>query len=116
MRIAALQMLARAGDVTANLAAIADAAEAAKARGADLLVAPELATTGYGAGDAILELAESADGQTGGAAGADRGGDRRRHRCRIRRAGGERVYNAAALLTPAGERMVYRKRHLYGPL
>jgi predicted amidohydrolase len=115
MRIAALQMLARAGDVPANLAIIAHAAAAAKARGADLLVAPELATTGYGAGDAILQLAESADGEqvaqlaqiavkTGLAVVAGF----------AERAGG-RVYNAVALVTPAGARIVYRKSHLYGP-
>lgn len=115
MRIAALQMLARAGDVAANLAAIADAVAAAKARGADLLVAPELATTGYGAGDAILEFAESGDGEqvarltqiaaaTGVAIAAG-----------FAERDGEHVYNAAALVTPAGERTVYRKCHLYGP-
>ncbi len=62
MRLAAFQMVARMGDVAANLAMIADAAAEASRRGAALLVAPELATTGYGAGDLIRSLAEPADG------------------------------------------------------
>ena len=48
MRLAAFQMVAQAGDVAANLAMIEAAAAEAKAKGAELLVAPELATTGYG--------------------------------------------------------------------
>ncbi|WP_368856103.1 nitrilase-related carbon-nitrogen hydrolase, partial [Klebsiella pneumoniae] len=48
MRIAALQMQAACGDVSANLARIEQAAKAAAKAGADLLVAPELALTGYG--------------------------------------------------------------------
>ena len=53
MRIAVLQMAAIPGDIAANLKRIADAAAEAADAGARLLVAPELATTGYGAGDAI---------------------------------------------------------------
>ena len=63
MRIALLQLQAEAGNVAANLAAIDRAAREAKAEGAALLIAPELAVTGYGAGDAITALAEPRDGQ-----------------------------------------------------
>ena len=114
MRIAAFQMIARAGDVAGNLAAIADAARQAKAQGADILVAPELATTGYGAGEAIRDLAEPADGRQVGrlaeiaaelgmaiVAGFPERAD-------------GKIYNAAALVTPNRERFVYRKCHLYG--
>lgn len=62
MKIAALQMQARTGDVEANLARIERAAREAAAAGARLLIAPELALTSYGAGDAIPVLAEPADG------------------------------------------------------
>src|SRR3546814_14639732 len=62
MRLAVLQMEAVAGDVAANLALIDAAAGQAAAGGARLLVAPELALTGYGAGEAIRDLAEPADG------------------------------------------------------
>src|SRR5690606_13322679 len=62
MRIAALQMQAVAGDAEANLARIERAAREAAAGGARLLIAPELAVTGYGAGEASRTLAEPADG------------------------------------------------------
>ncbi|WP_275428759.1 nitrilase-related carbon-nitrogen hydrolase, partial [Stenotrophomonas maltophilia] len=63
MRIAALQMQAACGDVSANLARIEQAAKAAAKAGADLLVAPELALTGYGAGETVTALAEPANGR-----------------------------------------------------
>ena len=63
MRIAALQMQAEAGDPAANLALIDKAAREARAGGAALLIAPELALPGYGAGEAIRALAEPADGR-----------------------------------------------------
>ena len=66
MRIAALQMQAAAGDPAANLARIEAVAVEAAAKGASILVAPELAVTGYGAGEAILDLAEPADGPMAG--------------------------------------------------
>ena len=62
MKIALVQMQAVAGDVAANLKTIETAAAEAAAGGADLLVAPELAITGYGAGEAIRDLAEPVDG------------------------------------------------------
>jgi predicted amidohydrolase len=114
MRIAALQMVARSGDVAANLATIADAAAEAKSRGADLLVAPELALTGYGGGVAIRALAEPANGELIAAL------DRLAASSRIALVAGfperadDRIYNSAAFLGPAGERCIYRKRRLYG--
>ena len=62
MRIALLQMSAVPGDVPANLARIATAAAEAVQQGADLLIAPELATVGYGAGEALRDLAEPRGG------------------------------------------------------
>jgi predicted amidohydrolase len=114
MRIAALQMQAKAGDVAANLARIARAASDAASQGASLLVAPELALTGYGAGDAMLDLAESAGGpqitrlkqiaaDTGLTIVAGF----------AERADGA-VWNSAARVEPSGEFSVYRKSHLYG--
>ncbi len=114
MRIAVLQMVARAGDVAGNLATIADAAAEAKERGAEVLVAPELATTGYGAGEAIRDLAEPADG-----AQASRLAEiAAEHGLTIAAGFAERdggaIYNAALLVDAAGTRSVYRKCHLYG--
>jgi predicted amidohydrolase len=64
MRIAALQMRAAAGDTAANLARIERAAREAADGGARLLIAPELAVTGYGSGESNRRLAEPADGPT----------------------------------------------------
>jgi predicted amidohydrolase len=114
MRLAAYQMVAAPGDVARNLATIVDAAERAKAAGADVLVVPELATTGYGIGDALIALAEDADGAQVRAIGAaaERLG-------LVIIAGfperaGDAVYNAALLAAPSGARHVYRKCQLYG--
>ena len=114
MRLAAYQMVAAPGDVPRNLATIVDAAERAQAAAADILVVPELATTGYGIGDDLLALAESAEGAQAQALGAaaERLG-------MIIIAGfperaGDAVYNAALLATPSGARHVYRKCQLYG--
>lgn len=114
MRIAALQMRAAAGDVEANLDRIALAARDACDAGAGLLVAPELALTGYGAGEAMRALSEPVSGpqvqrlleiacQTGIAivAGfAERDADD--------------FYNSAVFVDPQGQTIIYRKSHLYG--
>lgn len=113
MRIAVLQMQARPGDPSANIERIGRAAREAAAGGADLLIAPELAITGYGAGEAIHALAEPADGpalshlaqtsaETGvaiiaGFAEADEGV----------------VWNSAAFIRGGEPAVVYRKSHLY---
>jgi predicted amidohydrolase len=57
LTIAGLQHPGHPGDVPANLAVIADAARDAKARGADLLVTPEMFVTGYNIGAQVAELA-----------------------------------------------------------
>jgi len=114
MLIAALQMLAVAGDPPANLARIEHAAAEAAGKGAAILVAPELAVTGYGAGDAIRQLAEPADGPTA-----------RRLMAISQKAGvaivagfaerdGEIVYNSALFVDGRKPVAVYRKSHLYG--
>jgi predicted amidohydrolase len=114
MRLAVLQMQAIAGDVEANLARIAAAASEAADRGADLLVAPELATTGYGAGEAIRSLAEPVDGAQVArlSAIASRAG-----LALIagfaERAGGV-IHNSAVLVNGDAVPAIYRKSHLYG--
>lgn len=113
LRLAALQMIARAGDRAANLALIEDAARGAVARGASLLLTPELSTTGYGAGPALLDLAEPADGPTA----ASLADIARRNGIALvagfpERAGAA-IYNAV-LYTDGGAPTVYRKSQLYG--
>lgn len=115
MRLAILQMQAKAGDVDANLARIEHAAQDAATRGAHLLVAPELAVTGYGAGEAMTALAEPANGPTA-----------QRFAALSVRLGiavvvgfAERdvdtVWNSALYVDGNRPPVVYRKAHLYGP-
>ena len=114
MRIALLQMQPVSGDVAGNLEKIARAAEAAAGMAADLLLTPELSTTGYALGELFDTLAEDGDGAIV-AALADIASA-----CRVAICAGfpERlgnlVYNAAVLVRPDGSREIYRKAHLYG--
>jgi predicted amidohydrolase len=114
MRIALLQMAAVPGRVSENLASIASAAAEAARGGADLLIAPELATVGYGAGDAIRDLAEPHNG----AQIASLSAIADTHGIAIiagfpERDGGH-VYNSGAFLGEGAEPVVYRKARLYG--
>ena len=112
--LAALQMKSKSGDVAANLARIEQAAKEAAATGASLLVTPELGLTGYGAGDAIRDLAEPADGplvtrlqaisaETGIAIIAGF----------AEKADGT-IFNSAVYVDGPAAPVVYRKSNLYG--
>src|SRR5690606_20184225 len=63
-KIAVAQMDCVVGDANANLAKIEDMAGQAKQQGAELVIFPELATTGYFISDRIAELAEPIPGPT----------------------------------------------------
>ncbi len=110
--IAAVQFAAEPLDPRRNLLRIADHVADAHARGARLIVLPELATTGYSEHPDLHVLAEGLDGSTIRtlttlsqqhgvylAAGfvEDHEGD---------------VYDSLAFTTPRGEVSIYRKRHL----
>jgi len=114
MRLAAFQMVAKTADVAANLAMIETAVAEAKALGAEILVAPELATTGYGAKDAMRDLAEAADG----AQASTLAGMAEKHGVALVAGFPERVgdaiYNSAIFAKPDGGRVFYRKCQLYG--
>ncbi len=112
--LATLQMKSVPGDVAANLARVEQAAREAAAKGASLLMTPELGLTGYGAGDIIRDLAEPADGalvqrlqtvsaQSGIAIIAGF----------AERAEGT-VYNSAVYVDGDAAPVVYRKSNLYG--
>ncbi len=114
MRLAVLQMEARAGDVDFNIAAIEEAAERASAAGADLLVTPELAVTGYGAGESMRDLAEPSDGPA-----ARRLADISARLGIALVAGfaerdGATIWNAALLFERGRLLQCYRKRQLWG--
>ena len=115
MKVAALQMQPT-GSVAANLARISQAAQAAAAFGAKLLVTPEMGVTGYAIWDDIPRLAQARDGamiqsiveisRTHGIAIAAGFPER----------DGETIYNAAVFAQPDGACTFYRKCHLFGPL
>ncbi|MXN51737.1 hydrolase [Shinella sp. AETb1-6] len=115
MRIAALQMKAVAGDVEANMARIAAAAADAATGGASLLVVPELAVTGYGAGEAAFaDLASPASGDTVARLSAIARENGIAIIAGFAEREGTAVYNSAVFTDGIGTNAVYRKSHLYG--
>ncbi|WP_026791490.1 carbon-nitrogen hydrolase family protein [Pleomorphomonas oryzae] len=114
MLLAALQMQSRPSDVAANLDRLDRAASDAAAKGAHLLVTPELCLVGYGAGPDLPLLAERADGPLVDAVAAIA----HRHSLGIvtgfAERDGDAIYNSA-LFVSGDSRAVYRKSHLYGP-
>jgi len=115
MQVGYLQFEPEFGAVDRNLE-ILEAVAREHARGVDLLVLPELASTGY-LFESREEAARYAEPFPGGAV----------ERCFRRIAGetggavvggfaeraGERIYNSAALVRPDGSTAVYRKTHLF---
>ncbi|KZE88876.1 (R)-stereoselective amidase [Agromyces sp. NDB4Y10] len=115
LTIAGLQHAGVEGDVDANLAIIAEAAREASARGARLLVTPEMFVTGYNIGDRLAPLvaddlvdrvaAIAAEVGIAIAAGLPE------------RLPGGGIANAVVLVDEHGEEVVrYRKTHLFGAL
>jgi predicted amidohydrolase len=114
--VAACQVAPVLGDVEGNLARVTGAVRAAAAQGADVIVLPELATTGYAFhhADELRPHAEPADGPTlrsvaavaaeldvvvvSGFAERDESG---------------RLFNSAFIVDASGVRAVYRKAHLW---
>jgi NAD+ synthase (glutamine-hydrolysing) len=110
-RIALAQIDTSVGDVAGNAALIVDAARAALAERADLLLVPELALTGYppedllakdhfvdDAREALDRVAKECEGLVAVIGFVDRQG--------------EDLYNAAAVCSAGTVRAVYRKRRL----
>lgn len=115
MRIAALQMHAIAGDAEANIERIAAAAADAAAGGARLLVVPELAVPGYGAGEmAFGRLASPATGDVATRLGAIARDNALAIVAGFAEQDGTHVYNSALFTDGIGTNAVYRKSHLYG--
>jgi predicted amidohydrolase len=117
MRVAAWQCQPLPLDVAGNLRRLDEACAAAAARQAEVLVTPEMFTSGYGITPSqVAELAED----PGGPAEAAIAQIARRHGLAIafghpERAAGGRAYNAATLVGADGlVRGRHRKVHLYG--
>lgn len=115
VRVAVAQMDCVLGDVPANLARIETlATRAARDEGAQLVILPECATTGYFVGDRARDLATTADGPVVRrlAALADELGIHLA--VGLIEADGPDLYDCLALLAPAeGLRAMYRKVHLF---
>lgn len=119
MKVAAWQCRPLPLDVAGNLRRLDDACARARAAGADVLVAPEMLTTGYAIGAyEVRRLAEPADGPTATAVA----GLARTHGLAIcyghpELAGDGAVYNAATLVGRDGAVIGrHRKMHLFGDL
>jgi NAD+ synthase (glutamine-hydrolysing) len=110
LRVALAQMNATVGDIAGNARKIADMIERARGEGAQLVIFPELALTGYppedlllkthfvdSAGAALEDLARSAEGIVALVGFPQRDDD---------------VYNAAAVLADGKVAAVYRKMFL----
>lgn len=110
--VAAVQFTSSQGNPIANLDRISQLAAEAHAKGARLIVFPELANTGYFEDVELHSLAEDTLGQT------VQGLVKIASRLGVYLAAGfvERfqgdVYNSLAFCTPRGQISIYRKRHL----
>lgn len=114
-RVVCAQIPLSIGDVAGNLATCRGAIESAAADGAQIIVLPELASSGYVFADRgeLQSLAETRDGPTisewanlAEAFGVIVVGG-------FPEAAGEKVYNSAAVVDRTGLRGVYRKAHLW---
>jgi len=114
MKIGFVQFRPVFGDIEGNLAAIRRHVSSVEA---DLLVLPELATTGYTftSADELAGLAEPFETSPSLTSLHELAGERS---CALVVGFAERaaegMFNSAALLMPGGEKRLYRKIHLFG--
>ncbi|MCG6115698.1 MAG: carbon-nitrogen hydrolase family protein [Mesorhizobium sp.] len=114
IRLAVGQLHCVPGDVVANLAMIEQLVAQAKRENAQLLVVPEMATTGYFISDRLEQLAEPEDGPTAARLGelAQSAGMHLAVGFVLRE--GDRYFDAQWLFGDDGRRLAtYRKAHLF---
>jgi len=113
MRIGFHQFAPRFGRPEENARAVA---EALRASGADLLVAPELATSGYvfASREESAALAEPVPGPSTELLASSCRKSGGRVVVGLPERGADAYYNSAVLIGPAGVEGVYRKSHLFG--
>jgi 5-aminopentanamidase len=117
MKLALWQTRAFTADVAANLAALDNVAQQARAGGAALLVCPECWLGGYNIGAQVSEIAEAADGPAAQRIAAIA----RRYELAIaygyaERAAAGTIFNSVQVVGPQGTPLGhYRKTHLFGP-
>jgi predicted amidohydrolase len=115
LKIAVVQLDCVLGDVNANLDKMERFTAAGAAQGANIVIFPELGTTGYFVGDQLNDLAERIPGPS-----TDRLGEVARANGAyimtgmIEKADDGRLFNAAVLISPQGQVAGhYRKCHLF---
>lgn len=101
------------GDVAANLAKMSKMAADAKRQGADLVIFPELATTGYFISDRIAELAEPVPGPTTEALVKIANEHDIWIITGMAEVADDRYFNISVLVSPEGLEGSYRKVHLF---
>jgi N-carbamoylputrescine amidase len=109
---AAIQMRAALHDVSANLRCADQLLRQAYLRGAELVVLPEMFNTGHGFCPDFAPVAETLDGPTLSHLRARSRQWRVTIAAGFVESAGHHLYDALALITPAGTVDVYRKRHL----
>jgi predicted amidohydrolase len=112
--IAAVQTDCRLGDTGANLADVRTRLAEAAAAGARLVVFPECVLTGYGFASraAAAAAAQPIPGPATDAVAADCAERNVWAAFGLLERSGDRLYNACALVGPAGQLVTYRKVHL----
>jgi predicted amidohydrolase len=113
MRVGLLQFAPRRGDVTSNLDRITHALSRVEA---ELIVLPELCTTGYlfASRSEIAALSEPVPGGPTCEAMAALSRDRKAAIVwGTAQSAGEQIFNSAVMVTPQGEFYVYHKAHLF---
>lgn len=112
--IAAVQMDCTVGVTEPNLNKIAYFAGLAANLGAELVIFPECATTGYFVGDKIATLAEPPDGPTAKALGDIARTNRLYLACGLYTKEGNATCNSQQLFSPEGKCLAtYHKAHLF---
>lgn len=112
--IAVAQMDCVLGDVDANLNRIEVFTRSAKALGAELVIFPECATTGYFIGDRLGELAETPDGAATGRLSAIARAQGVTLICGMYTAENDKLYNSQKVFGPDGSLLAtYHKVHLF---
>jgi len=114
MLLAAYQMKSMVADVSANIEKIAAAAISASAKGANILVTPELSLTGYGAGDSFSSLAFEASSETMLAVQVISESTGIALLVGFAEKSEDGLFNSAAFIRKGFDPVIYRKSHLYG--
>ena len=114
IRIATAQMHCTPGDINANIAVIDYLVRMATGDGAQLVILPETATTGYFITDRLDQLAEPEDGPSAQGLAAIARENSIHLAVGMAIADGGKYYDAQLLFGPDGTRLAtYRKAHLF---